>query len=114
MYFFFFDHRNCSLDNSTEVFSYAQLLNYFISINREQFYFTHHSDCLVSISKIKTEVVTNTVGIVSSMIDNSFGIVQFKHGNESVKAIFCARTLYKDGFIYDKDPMKLPAISFDG
>jgi hypothetical protein len=40
--------------------------------------------------------------------------LQFKNGNESEKAIFCARTLFYDGFVYDKDPMKLPPIKFDG
>ena len=84
------------------------------SSSRNQFSFKRHSNCLVSISKTDTEVVTNTFGIVSSMIDNSYGIVQFKHGHNTEKAIFCSSTLYNDGFVYDKDPTQLSSIQFDG
>ncbi len=62
----------------------------------------------MAISKQPVELRTNTVGIVVSMVDNQFGIIQFPNGTGTEKALFSAKSLYKDGWLYKDDPMKLP------
>ena len=45
------------------------------------------------------------------MIDNQFGILQFPSGNpdgSTEKAFFSAKALFRDGWVYQGDPMKLP------
>lgn len=81
---------------------------------RSQFHFTRHSPFLVSISKTKTDQLTNTFGVVHSMINNLYGIIHFRNGTSTEKALFCAKSLYKDGFMFERDPMKMPEIQFDG
>lgn len=107
-------HANLRLVTNSYGTHRSKLIYSYFKIYKNQFTFKRHSNCLVSISKTDTEVVTNTFGVVSSMIDNSYGIVQFKHGHQTEKAIFCSSTLYNDGFVYDKDPTKLSSIQFDG
>ncbi len=62
----------------------------------------------MTISKQLVEVKINTVGIVVSMVDNQFGIIQFPSGTGTEKALFSAKSLFKDGWLYQGDPRKLP------
>lgn len=78
----------------------------------EQFKFTQHSAYLVSISKQPgVEVLTNTTGVIVSMVNNQYGFIKF---GSSEKALFCAKSLFKDGWLYTGDPLRLPAMQFDG
>ena len=89
------------------------LLN-LVCYSRSHFQFTKHSPYLVSISKSKIETVVNTTGVVHSMINNLYGTIKFRNGTSTEVALFSAKSLYCDGYVYDRDPMHLPAIQFDG
>ena len=52
--------------------------------------------------------MTNTTGVIVSMVDNTFGILQFPHGSGTEKALFNAKSLYQDAYPFSGDPMKLP------
>jgi len=88
--------------------------NYFSSPGpREQFKFQQHSAYLVSISKQPgIKIVTNKTGVIISMINNQYGFIKF--GDTGETALFCCKSLYKDGWQYSGDPLKLPAMKFDG
>jgi len=85
---------------------------------KDQFHFTQHSQYLVSVSKVKVKREVNCIGVIRSMINNNYGIIQFQtstNGSQGSKtALFHAKSLFKDGFVYDRDPLKLTAIKFDG
>jgi len=88
--------------------------NYFSSPGpREQFKFQQHSAYLVSISKQPgIKIVTNKTGVIISMINNQYGFIKF--GDSGETALFCCKSLYKDGWQFSGDPLKLPAMKFDG
>ena len=56
-------------------------------------------------------MVTNTTGVLVSMINSQYGFIKF---GASEKGLFCAKSLYKDGWQFSGDPLKLPAMKFDG
>lgn len=77
-----------------------------------QFKLEQHSPYLVSISKQPgVKVLTNTTGVIISMVNNQYGFIKFGSGQ---KALFCAKSLFKDGWQYTGDPLRLPAMQFDG
>ena len=80
---------------------------------KEQFSYRRHTGYLVSISKQSSgvKVVTNTTGVIVNMINSQYGFIKF---GASEKALFCAKSLYKDGWQFSGDPLKLPAMKFDG
>jgi len=88
--------------------------NYFSSPGpKEQFKFQQHSAYLVSISKQPgIKIVTNKTGVIISMINNQYGFIKF--GDSGETALFCCKSLYKDGWQFSGDPLKLPAMKFDG
>jgi len=45
-----------------------------------------------------------------SMVNNQYGFLKFGSGQ---KALFCAKGLYRDGWQYTGDPLRLPAMYFD-
>ncbi len=62
----------------------------------------------VTISHTPVEVKVSTIGVIVSMVDNQFGVLQFPSGAGTEKAFFSAKSLFKDGWSYQGDPMKLP------
>jgi len=87
--------------------------NYFNASGlKEQFKFQQHSAYLVSICKQPgVKIVTNTTGVIISMINNQYGFIKFGSGET---ALFCCKSLFKDGWKFSGDPLKLPAMKFDG
>eukprot|EP00092_Neocalanus_flemingeri_P010737 GFUD01011566.1.p1 GENE.GFUD01011566.1~~GFUD01011566.1.p1 ORF type:complete len:1082 (+),score=307.60 GFUD01011566.1:76-3246(+) len=78
----------------------------------DQFKFQQHSAYLVSICKQPgVKIVTNTTGVIISMINNQYGFIKFGSGDT---ALFCCKSLFKDGWQFSGDPLKLPAMKFDG
>merc|ERR1719228_3122130 len=55
--------------------------------------------------------MTNTTGVIISMINNQYGFIKFGSGET---ALFCCKSLFKDGWKFSGDPLKLPAMKFDG
>ena len=49
-------------------------------------------------------------GVIVSMVNNQYGFLKFGSGQ---KALFCAKGLYRDGWQYSGDPLRLPAMYFD-
>jgi len=88
--------------------------NYFSSPGiKDQFKFRHHSAYLVSISKQPDiKIVTNKTGVIISMINNQYGFIKF--GDSGETALFCCKSLFKEGWQFSGDPLKLPAMKFDG
>merc|ERR1719474_1171636 len=88
--------------------------NYFNSPGiKDQFKFRHHSAYLVSISKQPDiKIVTNKTGVIISMINNQYGFIKF--GDSGETALFCCKSLFKEGWQFSGDPLKLPAMKFDG
>jgi len=79
---------------------------------KDQFKFQQHSAYLVSISKQQdVKIITNTTGVIVSMINNQYGFIKFGSGET---ALFCCKSLFKDGWQFSGDPLKLPAMKFDG
>jgi len=80
---------------------------------KEQFQLRKHSTFHLSISRMssKVKVVTNTTGVIVSMINSQYGFIKF---GAAEKALFCAKSLFKDGWQFSGDPLKLPAMKFDG
>jgi len=77
-----------------------------------QFKFQQHSTYLVSICKQPgVKIVTNTTGVIVSMINNQYGFIKFGAGET---ALFCCKSLFKDGWQFSGDPLRLPAMKFDG
>ena len=56
------------------------------------------------------EVATNVTGVVISMVDNQYGVIQFSNrtNGQNEKAFFSAKALYRDGFQFSGDPTTLP------
>merc|ERR1719402_1617021 len=104
--------RQCSLNpnmpNKSKLVS-----SYFNATGmKEQFKFQQHSAYLVSICKQPgVKIVTNTTGVIISMINNQYGFIKFGSGET---ALFCCKSLFKDGWKFSGDPLKLPAMKFDG
>jgi len=80
---------------------------------KEQFQLRKHSTFHLSVSRLssKVKVVTNTTGVIVSMINSQYGFIKF---GAAEKALFCAKSLFKDGWQFSGDPLKLPAMKFDG
>jgi len=90
----------------------SKLVPEYFKMYPQQFKFTQHSAYLVSISKQPgVTVLTNTTGVIVSMVNNQYGFIKF---GSSEKALFCAKSLFKDGWLYTGDPLRLPAMQFDG
>ena len=80
---------------------------------KAQFTYKQHTAFLVSISKqgSNVKVVTNHTGVIVSMINSQYGFIKFGAWE---KALFSAKSLFKDGWQFSGDPLKLPAMKFDG
>jgi len=59
----------------------------------------------------KAKIITNTTCVIVSMVNNQYGFLKFGSGE---KALFCAKALFRDGWQYTGDPLRLPAMHFDG
>jgi len=80
---------------------------------KDQFKFRIHSAYLVSISKQPgIKIITGKTGVIISMINNQYGFIKF--GDSGETALFCCKSLFKDGWQYNGDPLRLPAMKFDG
>jgi len=101
-------HSNPQTQNKSKLVS-----SYFKSKGlNDQFKFEQHSAYLVSICKQPgVKILTNTTGVIISMINNQYGFIKFGSGET---ALFCCKSLFKDGWQYSGDPLKLPAMKFDG
>ena len=88
--------------------------NYFSSHGlKDQFKFRQHTAYLVSISKQPgIKITTGKTGVIISMINNQYGFIKF--GDNGETALFCCKSLFKDGWLYNGDPLRLPAMKFDG
>jgi len=90
----------------------SKLIPEYFNTYKDQFKFDQHSPYLVSISKQPgVKVVTNTTGVIVSMVNNQYGFIKF---GSSEKALFCAKSLFRDGWQFTGDPLRLPAMQFDG
>jgi len=89
----------------------VNMLGHYFGWN-EGFIYKQHSAGLASLTRNKNiKVMTNAVGVVISVAKNGqFGFLKFGSGE---KAFFCTKALFKDGYPYTGDPMRLPAIYFD-
>lgn len=77
----------------------------------KQFHYQQHTNNLASVSKKpEVKVMTNITGVIVSMVNNQYGFLKFGSGQ---KALFCAKGLYRDGWQYTGDPLRLPAMFFD-
>merc|ERR1719420_1585901 len=102
--------RQCSSNQQNK----SKLVSsYFNAVGmKDQFKFQQHSAYLVSICKQPgVKIVTNTTGVIVSMINNQYGFIKFGSGET---ALFCCKSLFKDGWKFSGDPLKLPAMKFDG
>lgn len=80
---------------------------------KDQLKFRIHSAYLVSISKQPgIKIITGKTGVIISMINNQYGFIKF--GDSGETALFCCKSLFKDGWQYNGDPLRLPAMKFDG
>lgn len=114
-------HANLRLATNYYGQNKNKLISAYFKKYKDQFHFTQHSQFLVSISKVKVKREVNCIGVIRSMINNDYGIIQFQTStdgsqptSESQTALFHAKSLFKDGYVYDRDPLKLNAIKFDG
>ena len=80
---------------------------------KAQFVYKQNTAHLASISRqgSNVKVVTNCTGVIVSMINSQYGFIKFGAGE---KALFSAKSLFKDGWQFSGDPLKLPAMKFDG
>jgi len=93
----------------------VKLLPKFFNMHKDKFVYQKISPYLVTISREPVEIKVNVTCVVVSMVDNQFGILQFKgEGGKTEKAMFSANSLYKDGYNFKGDPVKLPHMCFDG
>ena len=107
--------KQCSTKNNNNMIANRKLVtNYFGSEGlKNQFKFRQHSAYLVSISKQPNiRIVTNKTGVIISMINKQYGFIKF--GDSGETALFCCKSLFKDGWLYTGDPLRLPAMKFDG
>lgn len=71
-----------------------------------------HSNSLSTVTKDpNTKILSNTTCVIVSMVNNQYGFLKFGNGD---KALFCAKALFRDGWQYTGDPLRLPAMHFDG
>jgi len=92
-----------------------KLVSKFFAMHKGTFVYQKISPYLVTISREPVEVKVNVTCVVVSMVDNQFGILQFNgEGGKTEKAMFSAKSLYKDGYNFNGDPVKLPHMCFDG
>ena len=86
-----------------------KLVSKFFAMHKGTFVYQKISPYLVTISREPVEVKVNVTCVVVSMVDNQFGILQFNgEGGKTEKAMFSAKSLYKDGYNFNGDPVKLP------
>jgi len=91
--------------------SKSRLVAGYFSQMKHRYVYTSHTNTLASLSKIPgPKIMTNTTGVIVSMVNNQFGFLKFGSGE---KAIFCAKALFRDGWQYSGDPLRLPAMYFD-
>ena len=78
---------------------------------KHRYVFASHSSSLASLSKLPgPKIMTNTTGVIVSMVNNQYGFLKFGSGE---KALFCAKGVFRDGWQYTGDPLRLPAMYFD-
>ena len=82
--------------------------NFFQNHHPDKFAFQQLNPYLVCISKEPVDVVIGMTGVVVKMVDNSCGLLQFPYAGGTAKAFFSAKTLFRDGWHYTGDPMRLP------
>jgi len=106
-------HEALKLCTQNKVIQGKLIAKYFSSESMQKaFNLKTHTGNLVSICKQPgVKVITNTTGVIVSMINSHYGFVKFGQGE---KALFCAKSLFRDGWQYNGDPLKLPAIKIDG
>jgi len=106
-------HEALKVVTGNRVIQNKLVTTYFSSEGMQQpFNFKHHTANLVSICKQPgVKVITNTTGVIVSMINSQYGFVKFGAGE---KALFCTKSLFRDGWNFSGDPLKLPAIKIDG
>lgn len=91
--------------------SKSRLVPAYFAQHQAQFDFKIHSMNLVTLAKQPgAKVLINTTGVIVSMVNNQYGNIKFGAGE---KAIFCAKSLFRDGWHYNGDPLRLPAMQFD-
>jgi len=104
--------RQCSSKPNMQ--NRSKLVSSYFNSNglKDEFKYQQHSAYLVSICKQPgVKIVTNMTGIIISMINNQYGFIKFGSGET---ALFCCKSLFKDGWQFTGDPLKLPAMKFDG
>jgi len=86
------------------------VVNYFNGL-KSRYSFVMHAPNLASITKdFNSKVMTKMTGVIVSMINNQYGYIKFGSGE---KALFCAKAVFKDGWHFSGDPLRLPAMYFD-
>jgi len=107
--------KQCSLGKQVTPGSKTKLAQLYFSSQgiKDQFKLKQHSAYLISISKQPgLTILTNKTGVIISMINNQYGFIKF--GDSGETALFCCKSLFKDGWLFSGDPLRLPAMKFDG
>ena len=73
-----------------------------------------HSDSLVSISKTRTETVVNMTGVVHSISNNRYGIIEFQNADVTERAFFLSTSVFVDRKSTENDQLNNTMIQFDG
>jgi len=88
-----------------------RLVSSYFSSMKSSYSFVSHAQNLASLTKdFKTKVISKVTGVIVSMVNNQYGYIKFASGE---KALFCAKALFRDGWLYTGDPLRLPAMYFD-
>jgi len=88
-----------------------RLVNNYFGGMKNRYSYVMHAPNLASITKdFNTKVITKMTGVIVSMMNNQYGYIKFGSGE---KALFCAKALFRDGWQYSGDPLRLPAMYFD-
>jgi len=92
--------------------SKSRLVTTYFSEMKKSFSYKAHTNSLSTLTKDpSTKILTNTTCVIVSMVNNQYGFLKFGNGD---KALFCAKALFRDGWQYTGDPLRLPAMHFDG
>lgn len=91
----------------------TKLVHAFFKKYKKQFYYKQLSPFLVAVSKVETEVITGVTGVIATMFDKKYGLINFNRNSESCLALFSVNSLYQNGYKLNADPKSLPPVFFD-
>jgi len=90
-----------------------RLTHNFFKQYKKQFNYHQISPYLACISKNENEIISGVTGVVLTMVDKKYGLIKFNRGTETCVALFSINALFKDGYVYRRDPKTLPPVYLD-